>query len=650
MPHETVTLASQSLVVDGPVRPASAGDWTAGLKIGKATYDERLHAWWLVLDDFSGGMGYRELDIREALGTVWEDTDGVDLRRAGHVTLPPVQDKGDLTDDPTKYDYTARVPTRPTCGSSVGGTPAHYLGLGNAIYRTVDDGDTLTRVKAIGNNAYMISTILNFAAKPDGAAKLYAFPEGTSGAARYQVSTDPENTWTDGGTGTQKVIEDAIVWESDKRYIIGTCPIAQIIFSTDGATWNIDAAADGEPLWRAGYGRVMFIGVFMAPWGESAVHFLAQNDQGHISLFALDFHARKAVEIPISKTDLICGTVWQNYIVVSDGDNVYLWDGATVRNISWSRRGALPSMFQNGLIWNLVGGGDYLYAILESAPTVTKLIVYNGAGWSALNSGSTAYSSMILGYLTRFIPRIVGSQRRLVTLGAEKFASDATDFKRIHWTLPQNSDTPSVDLDNFSDGPLSFVTGWIDGGFREISGALYRLYIDGYNIGSDEKVTVAYGLDNDETTWHTDLEDSGVFTAAGQSKDFPGSGAGKEFRTVRFRVTLDRGSTTTKSPELKALVLLYDKKPDFRSSWTLRIDVSQMKASKTQVGGNDATVLNVWEKLISIWNTKTLVVLNVPNIDTSVYVKMTDMIGTFDDFRDAAEGQGFVDITVVEPI
>jgi len=650
VPHETITLASQSFFVDGPVRPAAAGEWTAGLKIGKATYDERLHAWWLVLDDFSGGMGYRELDIREALGTVWEDADGVDLRRAGHVTLPPVQDKGDLTNDPTAYDYTARVPTRPICGSSVGGEVAHYLGLGNSIYRTVDDGDTLTQVKLIANNAYMISSILNFAAKPDGAAKLYAFPEGTDGAARYQVSTAPETSWTDGGTGTQKVVEDAIVWESDKRYIIGTCPIAQIIFSIDGATWNIDAAADGEPLWRAGYGRVMFIGIFMAPWGESAVHFLAQNDRGSIGLFVLDFHARKAVEIPISKTDLICGTVWQNYVVVSDGDNVYLWDGATVRNISWSRRGALPSMFQNGLIWNLVGGGDYLYAILESAPTVTKLIVYNGAGWSALNSGSTSYSSMILGYLSRFIPRIVGSERRLVTLGAEVFASTASDFQRIHWTLPANSDTPSVDLDTFSDGPLSFITGWIDGGFRELSGALYKLYIDGYNIGADEKVTVAYGLDNNESTWHTDLVDSGIFTAAGQSKAFPGSGAGKEFRTIRFRVTLDHGSTATKSPELKALVLLYDKKPDFRSSWTLRVDVSQMVAEAVQVDGSDATVLNVWAKLISIWNTKTLVVLNVPSIDTSVYVKMTDMIGTFDDFRTTVAGQGFVDIAVVEPV
>lgn len=113
MSHEAITLDSQEFYVRGPVRPTAVADWTTGLKIGKATYDERLHAFWLVLDDFSGGMGHRELDIREALGTVWEDADGVDLRRAGHVTLPPVQDKGDLTADPSKYDYTARIPTRP---------------------------------------------------------------------------------------------------------------------------------------------------------------------------------------------------------------------------------------------------------------------------------------------------------------------------------------------------------------------------------------------------------------------------------------------------------------------------------------------------------------------------------------------------------
>ena len=98
------------------------------------------------------------------------------------------------------------------------------------------------------------------------------------------------------------------------------------------------------------------------------------------------------------------------------------------------------------------------------------------------------------------------------------------------------------------------------------------------------------------------------------------------------------------------LVLLYDKKPDFRSMWTFRIDVNQMIAESVQVGGNDATFQNVWEKLIAIWNTKTLVVLNVPSIDTSVYVKIVDMPATIDEFRTEVGGRGYVDVTVVEPI
>jgi hypothetical protein len=306
----------------------------------------------------------------------------------------------------------------------------------------------------------------------------------------------------------------------------------------------------------------------------------------------------------------------------------------------------MPPAMQDGTFTKLQGLGDYLYALFEDTANNTQLVCYNGAGWTTLGPSVATLEAPVFGVSARPIPILATTGRRLIAMGTTSYTGVASP-RRIHWTMPQNGEAPTVGLDSFHDGPLAFRTGWIDGGFREISGALYRLYCDGYNITASETVQIGYRLDNNEAAAFTSL---GTFTAAGQSLNFPGGGTGLQFRTVQFEITLDRGATATLSPELLALVLLYDKRPDFRSTWVFRIDVNQMKAEGTLVGGVPATAQNVWEKLIAIWNTKTLVVLNVPSIDTSVYVKMSDMPGTWDDIRAAVAGQGFVDITCLEPI
>ena len=108
MAHEDfVTLGGQKFYTRGRIRANAVSEWTTGLKVGAATYDERTHAFWLVLDDFSAGIGYRRLDIREALGTVWDNAGGADIRRARHVTLPPLQNTAAIT-APAALDYTAR--------------------------------------------------------------------------------------------------------------------------------------------------------------------------------------------------------------------------------------------------------------------------------------------------------------------------------------------------------------------------------------------------------------------------------------------------------------------------------------------------------------------------------------------------------------
>lgn len=69
--EDVIKLAGQELIVRPPIRAGMISEFSTGIKIGAATYDEREHAFWVVLSDFSGGFGYRQLDIREAGGTHW---------------------------------------------------------------------------------------------------------------------------------------------------------------------------------------------------------------------------------------------------------------------------------------------------------------------------------------------------------------------------------------------------------------------------------------------------------------------------------------------------------------------------------------------------------------------------------------------------
>lgn len=664
MAHEdTITLGGQTFPIreSAVVKPAS--EFTTGLKVGKATYDERLHAFWLVMDDFSGGMNHRRLDIREAVGTVWDNPGGVDIRRPGHVTLPPLQASSNPT-APAALDYTARQPSVEIIGSDVGGTLLSIIGAGGSLYWSDDAGNSLTKIKDIGNNAYMVARILESGLS--GTATLYAFPEGTSGAAKYEkCSGDPKTSgnWTAAGAGATTVWEDAVVWHAfGQDIIIGTTPIAKIGYTEDGTNWNVnDSDSDvAEPIWKANYGRIQFVGVFMAPWGEPAVYFLARTGAGINSLFVLDFYARQAHEIPIgNQMHLHDAIIWNGAVVVTDGWSVKMYNpGAQelLRDISFPRKQGLCATLAGSIITRLIGGNDYLYAQLRQPGTdKTWLICYNGAGWTTLGPAFSSFSSIASGILSDWVPATVTTTRRIAMIGGQD-PDDKTGFKAVTITLPNAGEVPTVGTDSFTDGPQSFTTGWIDGGFHEVDGTLFWMKIDAFSLATNETVKVEYALNNVES-W-TQMVNSNnvawVFNSLTTTLYFSATTPKKgiEFRTVNFRVTLNRGTTATSSPELIALILLYNKKPELREAWSFRIDVNRMVEMKEtyQVDSEDATVARIWTKLRSLWNTKPLIVLDVPNIRTGILVQLTDMPGTFDDFRDAVDGKGWVDIQVLEPV
>lgn len=657
---DNITLGGTTFRVSGPVVGKPISEFTTGMKVGRATYDERLHAFWLVLDDFSGGVGRRRLDIREEMGTVWDNEGGVDLRRAQHITLPPLRTIGDIA-EPTGYDYEHRWPSQAISAYSPQGGMT-YLGFGSGIYDSADGGTTITLIKNIAN-ADMIARIQEYT-DDNNSTYLYAFPEGTGVTpAYYERATgfiDPNApstaaAWAQPG-GTTKEVWDAIVYDGK---LVGTTTWSRIIYTVNGKDWNIDLGDD--PVWKHAAGRICFVGVAMGPWGGSGIYFMAPGQNGSNSLWCLDFYAYEAIEIgAMPGTNLLDACIWNGSVVCTDGFSVYQYTtGAseTVREIGLPHKSGLPPCFQQCMFLRLFSVGAYLYCVVHEYGTKTQLWAYNGAGWSPLGPQETAFGCLTASGLSHFNLVFRTTQRRICLLGNTDHTTN-TNARKILYDLPQYSDTPTVGIDNFEDGPLSFITGWIDGGFHEVDGTLYRVNVDGYNFTSTETVKVEYQLDNAESSSWVQLRSSAdaadVFDSHTKTLYFHATDPtlGIKFRSVRFKVTLDRGNTATKSPELMALILVFDKKPELRTAWSFRIDINGMLEAPSlyQIDAANPTVSNIWGKLKTIWETYPLVTLVIPSLETGVKVKLTDALITLDDFRTAVAGRGYVDVQCLEPI
>lgn len=668
---DEITLGSQTLRVRGPVAGKVISEFTAGLKVGLATYDERLHAFWVSMADFSGGVGHRYEDLREETGILWDNQGGVDVRRAGCATLPPLQTTIDVV-EPAGYNYTYRWPSAPVCLYTASG--AIYFGFGSGIYYlsgTYGDSQTLVKNISAGGALYadMISSILEF----NGG--LYAFPEyhTTPLTCPYlRATADPTvaGNWTAPGITTTAIF-DAIVFD---QKLLGTCNDATglkpiIVYSVNGANWNIDDAADAAAIWTGTSGRIRFVGNLISPWGEPAVYFLAPGRSG-ISLYCLDFFARKAHEILISPgVSVQDAVIWNGQVIVSDGMSVYSYspNGEIVREMGLPRKnGAIPPSFILAWFNRLFTIGPYLYCTVNQPDAVggtvaaTQVWCWNGAGWTPFGEqvSGTGFSVHVAAGVSVFNGVTLTVQRSIVLFGNRGPATN-TDGRRVTMQLPWYADVPTYGYDQFATGPVSFITPWFTGGFDDLDGVLYWLKCSGINITSNHPIKVEYALDYDETTW-TQMRNTSAAAATFTShttvlyfKTTTPVKVGVQFRAIRFRVTLSRDAGDTHhTPELRALTLCYDKKPLARTAWTFNLDVNGMleRAAQYTIGGNPFTVARLWALLKTLWNTEILLVLDVPSISIGMYVKMEALSGTFEDFRAAVAARGVVTITCLEPI
>lgn len=668
----TITLNGVELIVEGPIRAGMVSEFSTGLKIGKATYDEREHAFWIALDDFSGGFGFRQAEVREAGGTHWDNPGGVDLRRPRHITLPPLRSTVNPDNDPGLaalfYHYDSMLV------SDVGGTEYLQIAILDDIFTLDASRATLTRrydgsadFGAAGNQIRFGRIVEGRTAT--GTRFLLATGSSGTGTHEYMRSTNG-TTWTKSSdlpatpaANTSMQLSDAFVWDG---LVVAHGEGTQIIGSADGIAWDEDAGGALDSRWWTGDIAARFIGVAMAPWGASALYFLAEG-----KLWVLDWYVYNAVEI----TDvgdgnwLHAGVVWNGSIFVTDNWNVWEYNpgnAQTVRRIgmfgkdgpppSWTEDTGHPGTPNDYAVIQFMAGTSDLFAVCRSLAGTGvaagdpswRIAVYNGVGWSWLGpevSASQPYAALV----DRFPLNVsLTVPSRYIDVAALDDQTD-TNFTLHLYHLPTTGDIPSYGgSQTFEDGPLAFETGWFDGGFMELEGALLKMSLDGYNLSTEETVRVEYRLNNDEQAAYINLA---TFTQSQQEVWFTSDHQGVAFKSVQFRVTLDRGTTTTRTPELRALVLLFDKVPHIRTAWTVPVDVTKTVARHLLINEEEATTERIWQFLKSLVNTPRLIRLVVPSMESGgVNVRITDLPANITEFRAAVGGKGVINLQLIEPV
>ena len=135
-------------------------------------------------------------------------------------------------------------------------------------------------------------------------------------------------------------------------------------------------------------------------------------------------------------------------------------------------------------------------------------------------------------------------------------------------------------------------TPWFDAQQSEVDKLALNLKVEVQGISADEDVAVEYALDysEDYETALTTINTSSLSTNTGITSATEGtytyklpsaaSPIGVSFRSIRFKLTLGRGSDNTKTPDIVSLTLEYRKKLDAKYGHTVEVDLNKTYKGK----------------------------------------------------------------------
>jgi hypothetical protein len=498
----------------------------------------------VVWDDWRGGVGAYSTDGKEDMNqSHFSRANG---RQKNHLTLPPL--------------YTAGA------DSGVAGSTTAINELGTKLYVAIGNGRKIHSYTPSSNTwsseLHSVGTSLeqNIAFTLSGTDYIaYAFTTG------YTYTSDGAS-WTDDTTDVISfAFWDERLWGIDKT--------GQLWFSTVIGTEVNDAKL---PL-PDGYAHVLFVG----PDAEgNDILYVATE----IGLWAHDAANSRFVRTKLQFPripDVLVGsgktqgaTTWNADIYITYGAmSVYRYDpvrGVAV-SIGLNRDGGFSLTTIRGDITALLPSHTGVIAVMDGVINADSTIwEYTGVGWH---------------YLARSDSSVLTQNAHISSLEGYRLYHVFSTDDIGHITLQSDKVNPDIDSISYegTNNIGDLITPWFNAGQNEIDKLAVRLRIECTGMSSTETVKVEFGLD------YSNLYQASTFTVTADDVTigtFPAinnnnNEAGSVFRAIRFRLTLNRGSTATNTPNVKSLSLEWRRKIPARYGITCDLDRRERYGGKS---------------------------------------------------------------------
>ena len=565
-----------------PVRSTLASIYPAKEVIGDTTKDSQLRSSIIAWADWRGGIGINRMEGAAEVNRAWYST--CQLRYKNHLVLPGLATESTspshgLTDATIGAINTLSDEVYAFWNGSTSESPKLFK------YNNTNDswGSALTQS---ATDQVTDSVVFTDA----GGTTYLVFAHYDTNGSGYTYSSDG-SSWTTDTTDTKFVA----VW--DER-LWGISHVGQLWYATVVGTEVNDA-------------------VLPLPDGAVTALFVARNAMGIPIIYAATTQGLFAhnadnamweatqMDFPVHP-DNGKGTVrWRDSVYIPSGNGIYKYingnNAAVITIVGPDRDDGLPSD-KRGAIRNMAGThNELLVGIDASAAPATIASTSIPYQWishqgSTVIPPDTGYSS-ILGY--NDMGWEVKWQSATSGKGFDSIhVSDAYSKYRVWWghndivhfmDLPKDIINPS-EVSEFSYA-LQGVheTPWFNAGQSEVDKLALNLRIEAQDLTSTEKVKVEYATDYSEsyTTAVGTLDSTEMGAASGTYTYTFASGVGTAFRSIKFKLTLNRSTATStglekfETPDVVSLTLEYRKK--IAAKWGHTVDVDLTNEYKGNV-------------------------------------------------------------------
>lgn len=603
----------------GAVQPQLTSVYPQKVVFGDVSKDSQPGASVFTWHDWRDGIGIERMAERESPQRSWWST--CQLRFAGHLLLPPLAVQTAASGVAGSFNIGAMGELADEV----------YAAFGTAIrkYNNVTDswGSTLFTLPA--NATHALSFRL-------GGVNYLAF--ATTGGYTY---TSDGVVFTDDTTDTK------------------------FLFFWDTRLWGIDNAGQ---LWRStAIGVEVNDATIPLPAGNVSGLLSARNAAGAIVLYVPTKEGMYQHDATNAKFDVaepsfpprpdndISAARWRDAVYVSAGLGIYsVVNGANqavVTLVGPDRDHGLPTA-QQGSIVKLVGEHNDLLALIDGTTAAPEVDMFDSGGLGSHTASvinADVGFSEILGWNGRgweckwlAAASTAAADYMIISSAYSKYRLWWAHNQRVYYLDLQRGITNPDQLTAFAYAASGeHITPWLTIEAKDVNALAMELSVEVQRATAAETVVVDYAT-NYSATWTL----LGTITANGTTTySFPNSTTptGTDFRAIRFRFTLARGTVNTNSPDVVSVTFVYRKKLKPKWGATFVLDLTAEYKGRTPRQMQDA--------LVTAAESTTRIEFTFHDDTTAgsprnYYVDITALPaqeGTGDDYS------GLVSVTVTEP-